>query len=72
MTPLEAQRMRHKDHVYEVQIKTTGFRREVSQHDVQAAAASRLVDGVHVADAMRRESSFHKQRAETISKLLSM
>lgn len=72
MTPLEAQRMKYKDHTYEKEMSITGFRRQGSLLGMKAAASCRLTGGDHVDDAMRRESSFHKQRAETIAKLLSM
>lgn len=74
MTPLEAQRLQYRDHVFEKELRTntTGFRREESRRDIEAAASNKLVGGDHVPDVLRRESSFHKQRTEAIAKLLSM
>lgn len=71
MTPLEYQRMQYKDHAYEKGMRTAGFRRQSSLHDMKVAARCRLVRGDHVDDAMRRESSFNKKRVEAIAKLLS-
>ena len=64
--------MKYKDHTYEKVMRTAGLRRQSSLRDTKAAASCRLTGGDHVDDAMRRESSFHKQRVETIAKLLSM
>ena len=71
MTPLESRRMSVKDHVNE---KTNtnqqpSFRRITSRSTMRNSAHRTIVEGDHVDDCIRRESSFHERKAEAIANL---